>query len=106
LRRYDSGMTANDVRERAKDYYQLERAKLAAQGTLSMTDKAHVLRQAAAAVAQCTVDIQRQRQIIAELERDGRDTTAAHSLLTTFLQTQARNEQDLARVMEELEQLN
>ena len=48
--------------------------------------------------------IQRQRQIVFELERDGHDATQAHFLLATFLMTQAAHEEDVVRRRQELDE--
>jgi hypothetical protein len=46
--------------------------------------------------------IARQREIVAELERDGHDTTQAKELLAVFLATQATHVVGRDRLMEEL----
>ena len=46
--------------------------------------------------------IQRQRHIIADLERDGHDATQAHALMNAFLETQAAHEEGLVRIRQEL----
>jgi hypothetical protein len=45
-------------------------------------------------LAQGAVRIERQRRLIAELHRDGRDTTRAEDLLKTFLEIQSMQERD------------
>ena len=46
--------------------------------------------------------IQRQRHIIADLERDGHDATQAHALMNALLETQAAHEEGLVRIRQEL----
>ena len=48
--------------------------------------------------------IERQEQIIADLERDGCDITIALDLLTTFRHMQDQNVAHRDRILEELEQ--
>ena len=51
------------------------------------------LQQAEAQAAGGARHIERQRRLIAELERDGHDVTAAKDLLAIYLQTQELHEQ-------------
>jgi Fe2+ or Zn2+ uptake regulation protein len=46
--------------------------------------------------------VERQREIIAELERNGRDSTQARELLAVFLATQATHVSWRDRLLEEL----
>jgi hypothetical protein len=47
-------------------------------------------------------NVARQREMIAELERDGHDTTQARSLLAHFEQVQAMHVADRERLLREL----
>jgi len=44
----------------------------------------------------------RQEEIIAELDRDGHDTTEARKVLATLRQTQVLHEQEVERLLREL----
>jgi hypothetical protein len=44
----------------------------------------------------------RQEELIAELDRDGHDTTEARKVLATLRDSQALHEQDVARLLREL----
>ncbi len=44
----------------------------------------------------------RQEGVIARLDHDGHDTTAAKTVLATLRQTQAAHEQDVQRILQEL----
>jgi ribosomal 50S subunit-associated protein YjgA (DUF615 family) len=50
--------------------------------------------------------VSRQREIVAELERDGHDVTAAHRLLANFERMQETHEADLHRIERELANLD
>ena len=50
-------------------------------------------------------NVARQREIIAELQRDGHDTTQAWALLTEFEQLQAMHIADRDRLLGELHEL-
>ncbi len=47
--------------------------------------------------------VRRQRELVAELERDGHDTTGARKLLEQFEKLQAMHEADRDRIERELE---
>jgi hypothetical protein len=46
--------------------------------------------------------VERQRQLVARLVRDGHDAKQAKALLNTFLETQAAHEVHLVRIQQEL----
>jgi hypothetical protein len=50
-------------------------------------------------------NIARQREVIAQLERDGRDTVSARSFLQEFEQLQARHIAERERLLRELSEL-
>jgi hypothetical protein len=53
-------------------------------------------------IAEARVCVERQLQIVVELERDGRDTAQAMALLNTFEQTYASHVMDRDRLRKEL----
>ncbi|MBB4381755.1 hypothetical protein [Bradyrhizobium sp. SBR1B] len=53
--------------------------------------------------AQGREHLDRQEQLIAELDRNGHDTAEAIRVLTTLRQTQTLHEQDVERLLNELE---
>ena len=53
-------------------------------------------------IAEGKARIVKQRAIIADLERDGHDTTQAYALLRTFLKTQAGHEEHRKSILDEL----
>jgi hypothetical protein len=61
------------------------------------------LAQAERHVAEGKEHLDRQRQILAELQRDGHDTAEAKKLLATFEALQAQHVADCARLRRELE---
>jgi hypothetical protein len=60
------------------------------------------LAEAKRAVSRGNAHIARQREIVAELERDGHNTTKARDLLATFETVQASHEEYLARLRAEI----
>lgn len=55
-------------------------------------------------IAQSEEHISTQEGLIAELDRDGHDTTEARAILDTLRQTQAVHRQDVARILKSLAQ--
>ncbi len=62
----------------------------------------HDLAQAERHVARGGRHLARQEAIIAELDRDGHDTTEALKMLATMRATQALHEQDVRRLLKQL----
>ena len=60
------------------------------------------LRRAKEHMAKGIENLRRQREIIAELERDGHDATTAKELLRTFEEVQAMHVGDVNRLTKEL----
>jgi hypothetical protein len=63
------------------------------------------LRQAEEHIALGEQHIARQREILAELQRDGHDTAQAEELLATFEETQRMHIADRDRIQDELQSL-
>lgn len=55
-------------------------------------------------IARCRAHVERQRTLVAELKRDGRDTARASALLETLTQSLAAHEQHRRRICEKLDQ--